>query len=182
MEGEGAVCGRGGRGVWRRVWCVEGRSWYVEWEGGGGRGGHGVWRGRVWCVEGEGVVCGAFTCSWLSPCWSDDVFKINVCRNVTGVSALVLHRPAKKKTESPMKYKSVEYIEDSDEELEDEDAADTKKKTTVSSTARSSRRRQGDDSELVALPEKGEDDDDEEEEEEESTGDEGNDSDDMDDD
>ena len=74
-----------------------------------------------------------------------------------------------------MKYKSAEYIEDSDEELESDGAADSKK--TVSPPTKSSRSRRGDDSGLVALPEKGES-----EEEEESTGNEGNDSDDMDDD
>ena len=89
-------------------------------------------------------------------------------------------RPPKKKTESPMKYKSAEYIEDSDEELEDDSATDSKGKT-ASSPTRSSRSRRGDNSELVALPEKGENDD-EDEDEEESTGNEGNDSDDMDDD
>lgn len=76
-----------------------------------------------------------------------------------------------------MKYKSAEYIEDSDEELESDGAADSKKRT-VSPPTKSSRSRRGDDSGLVALPEKGES----EEEEEESTGNEGNDSDDMDDD
>ena len=80
-----------------------------------------------------------------------------------------------------MKYKSAEYIEDSDEELEDDSTAVGKEMTPP--PAKSSRSRRGDDTGLVALPEKGEnEDEEEEEEEEESTGNEGNDSDDMDDD
>ncbi len=78
-----------------------------------------------------------------------------------------------------MKYKSAEYIEDSDEELEDDSTAVGKE--IVAPPTKSSRSRRGDDAGLVALPEKGENEE-EEEEEEESTGNEGNDSDDMDDD
>ena len=63
-RGDTERCGGRGCGVWRgRVWCVEGEG-VVCGEGGCGvsGGGCGVWRGRVWCVEREGVVCGGGGC------------------------------------------------------------------------------------------------------------------------